>query len=194
MTTRGAELLAYHERTKHSVASVYGGGHRLDWANMPRPFKVYPALPPLPLPRDFTTSTRPAIAALEDTGAGAGPGPALDRATLARLLYFSAGIVRRRTYPGGEIYFRAAACTGALYHIDLYLVCGPLPDLDAGVYHFGPHDFALRRLRAGDYRSDLAQACGQEPAVKHAPATVVCTSTYWRNAWKYQARTYRHCF
>jgi len=24
--------------------------------------------------------------------------------------------------------------------------------------------------------------------------TVICTSTYWRNAWKYQARTYRHCF
>ena len=26
----------------------------------------------------------------------------------------------------------------------------------------------------------------------HAPATIVCTGTYWRNAWKYQARTYRH--
>jgi hypothetical protein len=23
---------------------------------------------------------------------------------------------------------------------------------------------------------------------------LVCTSTFWRNAWKYQARTYRHCF
>src|SRR2546430_1873859 len=114
MATGGAELLAYHERTKHSAASVYGGGHRLDWATLPRPFKVSPALDPPPLPRDFTPSTRPAIAALEDPGAGAGPGPALDRAALARLLYFSAGIVRRRTYPGGEIYFRAAACTGAL--------------------------------------------------------------------------------
>ncbi len=26
----------------------------------------------------------------------------------------------------------------------------------------------------------------------HAPATIICTGTYWRNAWKYQARTYRH--
>jgi SagB-type dehydrogenase family enzyme len=31
-----------------------------------------------------------------------------------------------------------------------------------------------------------------EPAVVHAPASIVCTGTYWRNAWKYQARTYRH--
>jgi SagB-type dehydrogenase family enzyme len=28
--------------------------------------------------------------------------------------------------------------------------------------------------------------------VAHAPATIICTGTYWRNAWKYQARTYRH--
>jgi SagB-type dehydrogenase family enzyme len=31
-----------------------------------------------------------------------------------------------------------------------------------------------------------------EPAVAHAPATIICTGTYWRNAWKYQTRTYRH--
>jgi SagB-type dehydrogenase family enzyme len=31
-----------------------------------------------------------------------------------------------------------------------------------------------------------------ELAVAHAPATIICTGTYWRNAWKYQARTYRH--
>src|SRR3979409_1505331 len=29
-------------------------------------------------------------------------------------------------------------------------------------------------------------------AVAYAPATIICTGTYWRNAWKYQARTYRH--
>jgi SagB-type dehydrogenase family enzyme len=90
--------------------------------------------------------------------------------------------------------FRAAACTGALYHIDLYLVCGDLPNLEAGVYHFGPHDFSLRELRAGDYRGILVRATGGEPAVAKAPAVLICTSTYWRNAWKYRARAYRHCY
>src|SRR5262249_20750635 len=28
--------------------------------------------------------------------------------------------------------------------------------------------------------------------IVHAPLTVIFTCTYWRNAWKYQARTYRH--
>jgi SagB-type dehydrogenase family enzyme len=90
--------------------------------------------------------------------------------------------------------FRAAACTGALYHIDLYLVCGDLEDLEAGVYHFSPQDFSLRRLRQGDYRGALVSAAGAQPSIVNAPAILICASTFWRNAWKYQARAYRHCF
>jgi SagB-type dehydrogenase family enzyme len=189
-----AAMWAYHDGTKHSPRSVRENAHSLDWDIMPRPFKVYPDLEPIALPRDFTTSRHSALAALESAGVTVGEGPAIDRAALARLFYFSAGVLRHKTYPGGEIYFRAAACTGALYHIDLYLVCGPLADLPAGVYHFGPHDFALRRLREGDHRETVIAATAREPAVAAAPAVLVCTSTFWRNAWKYQARTYRHCF
>ena len=114
--------------------------------------------------------------------------------TLAEILFLSAGITRRRSYPGGEILFRAAACTGALYHIDLYVVCGNMEDLEAGVYQFSPQDFSLRRLRAGDYRSVLADASGAEPSVANAPCVIVSASTFWRNAWKYQSRAYRHCY
>src|SRR5437667_1532013 len=189
-----AEAWAYHDGTKHSGESVYRSSHRLEWAIMPRPFKVYPDLEPIPLPQDFTSATRPALAALADRGTPSGEGPRLGRTALARLLYFSAGVLRRKTYAGGEIYFRAAACTGALYHIDLYLISGPLGDLEAGVYHFGPHDFALRRLRGGDRRAAVVAATAEEPTIATAPVIVACTSTFWRNAWKYQARTYRHCF
>jgi len=86
----------------------------------------------------------------------------------------------------------AAACTGALYEVEVYVVGGNLVDLEAGLYHFSPAEFALRRLRAGDYRGVLSEAAGGEAAIVHAPLTIICTCTYWRNAWKYQARTYRH--
>src|SRR5439155_1676874 len=56
------------------------------------------------------------------------------------------------------------------------------------------HDFALRRLRAGDHRAAVVAATAGEPAMAAAPVIVAWTSTFWRNAWKYQARTYRHCF
>src|SRR5262249_44240019 len=131
-------------------------------------------------------------AAIGDTGAVCAL--ALDLRLLAHLLYFSAGVLRHRTYPGGEVFYRAAACTGALYHIDVYVACATLPDLDAGLYHFGPHDFALRRLRAGDHRATLLAAAAGDAAIRDAPAVLVYSSTFWRNAWKYRARAYRHCF
>ncbi|HXE89442.1 MAG TPA: SagB/ThcOx family dehydrogenase [Terriglobales bacterium] len=183
---------AYHNATKHSYASVRSGAHFLDWANQPLPFKIYPHLEAIPLPREAPQTGVAALAAIAETGSGRPNAAALDLQTLSLLLYFSAGITRQRKYPGGEIYFRAAACTGALYEIELYPVVRTLPDLDAGVYHFSPADFSLRQLRAGHWRGTLAEATGNEPAVAQAPLILVCTGTYWRNAWKYQARTYRH--
>jgi SagB-type dehydrogenase family enzyme len=184
----------YHNGTKHSYESIHTEPHYLDWENQPLPFKVYKTLDPMPLPRDLLTSGVSALSAVSAFNPPSTTPSVHSLALLASLLYFSAGITKRKQYPGGEILFRAAACTGALYHIELYLVCGDLPELPAGVYHFGPGDFVLRCLRQGDYREALAQATGGEPSVTMAPLTVICTGTYWRNAWKYRARTYRHCF
>ena len=172
----------YHNRTKHSPESVRRNVHFLDWANHPLPFKIYPDLEPLRLPEETDQTGVSALSAIAaNTGVLRNAIPNLK--ALTHLFYFSAGITKRRRYSGGEILFRAAACTGALYETELYLVCGPLPDLTAGVYHFNPGDLSLRRLREGDYRGVVMQ---------DAPAIVISTGTYWRNAWKYQDRTYRH--
>jgi SagB-type dehydrogenase family enzyme len=189
--------LRYHEATKHSYASIRASGHSLDWANQPLPFKIYPTIEPLRLPaetRQTGVSALSAIAGLSAIAASvtAETNAAPDLEAVAQLLFLSAGITRKRKFPGGEIYFRAAACTGALYEVELYVACGELAGLEAGVYHFAAAEFGLRRLRAGDYRRALVQATGGEPAMAHAPVIVACTCTYWRNAWKYQARTYRH--
>ena len=183
--------LAYHNATKHSYASVRAHPHFLDFANQPLPFKIYPSLDPSRLPGEMRQTGVAALSAVAGSIAvetTASP----DLKAVAQLLYLSAGITRQRKYSGGEIYFRAAACTGALYEVELYLVSGDLADLPAGVYHFAPAEFGLRQLRAGDYRGVLLEAAGGETAIAHAPLTIVCTCTYWRNAWKYQARTYRH--
>jgi SagB-type dehydrogenase family enzyme len=183
----------YHDGTKHSYWSVRANRHGLDWANQPRPFKIYPDIERIALPRDVPQTGVAALPAISsDAGASAGNDAVPDLQDLARVLFFSAGITKQRKYPGGEIYFRAAACTGALYEIELYVVAGELKGLDAGVYHFNPADMSLAVLRRGDFRGNLVRATAMEPAVAHAPATIVCTGTYWRNAWKYKARTYRH--
>ena len=185
-------LREYHKRTKHSPASVRASAHGLDWDNQPIPFKVYPDLDPIALPTDLPGSQHLALEAI--AGITALPPCTLDVGRLAHVLYFSAGVLRRRPYPGGEVFYRAAACTGALYHVDAYVVCGDLDGLAAGVHHFGPHDFALRTLRTGDHRAPLVAATGDEPHAAGAPVLLVLTSTFWRNTWKYRTRTYRHCF
>jgi SagB-type dehydrogenase family enzyme len=182
----------YHDGTKHSPWSIRSNPHFLDWANRPHPFKIYPKIEPFPLPRDVRQTGVAACSAISELVSSSRADLVPNLHDLARILYFSAGITRQRLSASGPIYFRAAACTGALYEIELYVVTGNLEGLDAGVYHFNPGDVSLRLLRKGDFRRNLAQATAMEPAVAHAPATIICTGTYWRNAWKYQARTYRH--
>jgi SagB-type dehydrogenase family enzyme len=192
----------YHTGTKHSQVSVRMSPHFLDWANKPLLFKIYPTLEVLRLPRDFRETGRAALDAIATPGRPASAEAIPNLETLAQLLFFSAGVVRSKKHEQGETFFRAAACTGALYEIELYVVCTDLPGesvpganapgLAAGVYHFGVAEFGLRQLRAGDFRQTLVEATGGDPHIAHAPLTIICTGTYCRNAWKYRSRTYRH--
>jgi SagB-type dehydrogenase family enzyme len=194
MNNRDVEAaLEYHERTKHSHQSVRTSRHFLDWDNQPVPFKRYLGLPliSLPPPRRGPDGMDALSAFLVRE-----PLPAAERIPdlqdLSNLLFFSAGVTRRRKRPGGEILFRAASCTGALYEIDLYVACGDMPGLEAGLYHFEPENFLLQRLRAGDCRPWVIEAAGRQPDAARAPVLIISSGTYWRNAWKYRARTYRH--
>jgi SagB-type dehydrogenase family enzyme len=176
----------YHESTKLFY---------LDLQRKPPAYKRYRALPPLSLPAEVVPLTVPALEAVATTVPAGSPAQALDLTILAGLLFFSAGRIRRRTFAGaGEVAFRAAASAGGLYPIETYVVCGDLPGLAAGVYHFSPADFALRCLRQGDYRGALARAAGGDPMVAAAQGTLVFSAIFWRSAWKYRGRSYRYCF
>ena len=182
----------YHNGTKHSYLSVRANPHFLDWDNKPLLFKIYPTLEVTRLPRDFRQSGVTALSAIASQVAKAKGEKVPTFEDVAQLLYFSAGVTRSKKFPGGETFFRAAACTGALYEIELYLVCKDLPGLAAGVYHFGAAEFGLRQLRSGDYRQAVLDAASKDATLKKAPLIVVSTGVYWRNAWKYRSRTYRH--
>ncbi len=185
-------ILAYHEATKHSVESVRRGGHMLDFTNMPRPWKLYDApLPETPLPSELTRTGVSVGDSLPDEGSPVVGDAELTLSSLASVLQLSAGITKRLRAGNGYMFFRAAACTGALYHIELYVIAGPLADLPAGVYQYGAQDNTLRMLRDGDFREVAVKAA----ELAHTPAAIVVyTSTFWRNSWKYGSRTYRHAF
>ncbi|TYL39518.1 dehydrogenase [Natronococcus pandeyae] len=203
--TTGART--YHERTKHSPRSVREGAHGLDFDNKPTPYKEYEELPARDLAERVRPPQQPALSAIaESTPSGEGA-QTPDLEAVTNLSYYAAGITKEIGRRGRSLLFRAAATTGALYHVDLYVVCGDLGGadengsdgegndlgLEAGVYHFDPRTLSLDVLREGDHRDVLAAASDYD-SVREAPLSFVATSTWWRNAWKYEERTFRHAF
>ena len=181
----------FHDGTMHTPDSVRTSTHALEWDIKPFPFKVYTDAPAVALPRDLDALTVPALAAIADA---AGPAARLTLTALAGLLYHAAGVTKKKTYPGGgEVLFRAAPSTGALYQTEVYVIAGEVDGLPPGVYHFCPGDFVLRRLREGDLRAVVATAAVDDTPGRRA-ATLALTAIYWRNTWKYQARGFRHLY
>ena len=183
--------LTYHEATKHSEISIGTSSHYLDWDNRPLQFKEYKNLPSIALPRDFPKPTENSLKAIGGQVNSKTSGQVgLD--TLAEILFYSGGLTRKMRIGRELHYMRAASATGALYPIELYVISGKIPGLDEGVYHFNPLNFALVKLREGDYRTALENAGSSGSS--SAPFTLALTSLAWRNAWKYVARSYRHWF
>src|SRR5258708_40363455 len=81
----------YHDGTKHSYWSVRSSTHFLDWANRPLPFKIYPTIETIALPRDVPQTGVAALAAISGGARSAGGGSGPDLQGLARILLFSAG-------------------------------------------------------------------------------------------------------
>jgi SagB-type dehydrogenase family enzyme len=188
---------AFHDVTAHTPYSIRTSGHTLDWDVKPFPFKIYTDAPAVQLPREFAPVTAD-VFEVAGSRAHATPapanGPGLALQELAALLYYTAGVTKKKVYPGGgEVLFRAAASTGALYQTEVYVAIGALEGLAPGLYHFCPGDFTLRRLRDTDVRGALARAAADDDLGRRA-AIVVLSAIYWRNTWKYQARGFRHLF
>jgi SagB-type dehydrogenase family enzyme len=168
-----------------------------DWDIKPFLYKVYETLPPIELIRDVPDTGRPALEAIAATGAEPAASHVVpDRALLGRLGLLTNGPLDRTwtTRDGRVHHYRTAGGTGAQYHLELYFVCTDLADLGAGVYHYSAIDHSLRLLRSGDHRATLMEATANEPSVATAPVVLAITSTFWRNAWRYRERAYRHTY
>ena len=184
----------YHNGTKHPNGMLLGRSHMYHPSQRPTPYKIYRNVSQVILPIEknaIQVSTLDAISTNLDIKDETVP----DLQTLSRILYFSAGITKKIKFQGlGEVDFRAASCTGALYHIEIYVICSDIAGLDAGVYHFDPKDMKLDVIRRGDYRRKILDSTANESFTKHAQIMLVFTDVFARNSVKYQSREYRHAF
>ena len=185
----------YHNGTKHPNGSLLSRFHFYNSANRPNPYKIYKDLPSIALSIQKSEKDFSALKAISANIKLKEGRQIPDLNVLAKILYFSGGITKTINFPGiGDVEFRAASCTGGLYHIEIYLVCQDIPGLEAGVYHFDPKEMKLRQLRKGDYRRVLVSAAGNDINAEKAPVILIYTDIFTRNTVKYQTREYRHAF
>ncbi len=206
----GDAARAYNDRTKFRFVPDEDGGLRAvagtpphafpalgeqSPVDEPKLFKRYQGIPEVQTGAQPIESAGTALDALTASGRLPEGEVVPDLRTVGRILQRSNGILKTGISPRGkEVVYRAAGQTGARFHLELYLVCGDLPGLPAGVYHYDAHDNTLRTLRTGDFRAVVAGAAGNEPATATAPAIVIFTSQIWRNAWRYLEHSYRQVY
>ncbi|WP_374580956.1 SagB family peptide dehydrogenase [Pseudoduganella sp.] len=172
-------VLQYHAASSSSRSAVFGHAPPVDWGSQPAPFKSYPALPQIALPRAAPAidGARSLGAMLRAPAAARGQAP-LDLAALGQLLHLTAGITARR----GGLALRAAPSSGALFPAELYLQVRRVDGLQPGLYHFNADAHRLARL------GDLPASAGQE-----APdLLLVVGAVFQRTGYKYRNRAYRY--
>ena len=83
-----------------------------------------------------------------------------------------------RTYPSA----------GGIYPLGIYLVAGWVAKVDSGIYEYLWRDHALKRVKAGDFRSSVALAALRQGFIAQAPVIIIITADYRRTEDKYGNR------
>src|SRR5947199_9036938 len=108
--------LRYHDATKHSELSLRMSPHYLDWDNKPSLFKVYKNLPVKSLPHEFPYPLENSLKAVK--GQETHNNKPVGLQNLAEILFFSAGLTRKRKIGDETYYMRTESVRGALSTIE----------------------------------------------------------------------------
>jgi len=177
-----ADIIAYHERTKHHPKCYARGPHGLDWATQPNPFRRFTGAPLFRLPLASFDDTPPAASLF---GAASVTPRLLTLGTVGLFLELSLGLSSRKQIADSSWYLRINPSSGNLHPTEAYLVMPGLTGFlgGAGVYHYAPYEHALEQ-----------RARGTQAAISAANEFYLgLTSITWREAWKYGERGFRYC-
>lgn len=176
---RGVDaVLAYHQRTKHSLKAYAAGPEALDWDAQPNPFRSFAgapllqlALPAGPLDASFAEIHRPGAIK---------PAP-LNLDTLGSLLRYAFGLAAWKEFGPDRWALRCAPSSGNLHPTEAYVVARDIEGLSDGLYHYRPREHALERRCA----ATMMHGAGG--------LWIGLSSIHWREAWKYGERALRYC-
>ena len=189
MSAKRSTAESYHELTNYTHETLRRVSAP-DPGQQPAPFKEVVSSQRVPLRAYLPFGKDPF------TGEPLDPAPPSDEgdlglAVLSRLLFHTNGITGVVQFEGGGGHMlRAAPSAGALYPSELYLVAPPLPELEAGIYHYQVARHELVRLWEGDHTDAVRRALGSQ-AFPDTRAFLLLSGVFWRSAWRYGERGYR---
>ncbi|MFH1557982.1 MAG: nitroreductase family protein [Pseudomonadota bacterium] len=171
-------VLAYHARTKHTLARYAPGPETLDWDAQPDPFRVFAGAPRVALPlAAHKLETR--FAQIHDGP----PRPAILNADgLALLLELSFGLAAWKELGPDRWALRCNPSSGNLHPTEVYALTAHVAGLADGLHHYVSRDHVLE------------QRCGAPGRPGGVPRLWIgLSSVHWREAWKYGERAFRYC-
>ncbi|MCX8029592.1 MAG: SagB/ThcOx family dehydrogenase [Brevinematales bacterium] len=95
---------------------------------------------------------------------------------------------------GDGYYFRTSPSAGALYPIETYINVNFSKNLPKGLYHLSVKQFALEKVKKGDFRSLLAEISFNQEAVSKASCVFIWTAVIYRTISRYGNRGIRYIF
>ncbi len=181
-----AEIIRYHEETKHHYNRYARSPGYMDWANQPDPFRFYEDTRSLGLP--FLKADPPARYA-DLYRRGKHPSREIRIADIAGFLELSLGLSAWKAAGNSQWSLRINPSSGNLHPTEAHLVLPPMDGLAGGIYHYNPllHALEQRATLAAGVWDDLSSHFG-------CPGFMIgLSSIFWREAWKYGERAFRYC-
>ncbi|MBM3801576.1 MAG: SagB/ThcOx family dehydrogenase [Acidimicrobiia bacterium] len=182
-----AEVIAYHQATKHHFHAYARGPGRLDWATQPNPFRRYDGAPLIRLDCVPLGSAPSEAAFLQREVL---PEPITHR-HVSQLFYDSLALSAWKQFGNSSWALRINPSSGNLHPTEGYLLCGPIAGLCTTpmVSHYAPDEHALEKRL--EFSLETWQQLTHD--LPEAVLLVGFTSIHWREAWKYGERAYRYC-
>lgn len=178
-----AQVLKYHDQTKHSFTKYARGPHGLDWANQPNPFRRYLSAPLLPLlhPSSDDQNTSPYASLFNSLP----PPKPISKATISQLFYNSLALSAWKTAGFSTWSLRVNPSSGNLHPTEAYIISPAVDSLSdhSFVAHYAPKEHALELRASGFFPS-----CFPDGSF-----LIGLSSVFWREAWKYGERAFRYC-
>ena len=181
-----AEIVRYHEETKHHYERYARSSGHMDWHNQPNPFRFYEKTKVFELPimeenpraeyQDLylRTNNSPQMFTVENIGG---------------FLELSLGLSAWKAVGDSRWSLRINPSSGNLHPTEAHLILPPLSGLPGGVFHYNALVHALEQ-RAGvsdDIWHQITQQFGCRGFL------IGLSSIFWRESWKYGERAFRYC-